>query len=135
LRLDPAAGVPDMGRSSGIAGYAVIAGQLYIHTMGRERTELVMRPNPSGNTLHLASAGGSLEILEMTARRATVRVRDWHPVTVVFAGLPARSACLVRTDSTNQQLQADAKGRLELVLPAGAIASLQPQPPIHAALR
>ena len=42
LRLPASAGVPDMTQCLGVSGFNVHQGQLYIHTMGNARTELVL---------------------------------------------------------------------------------------------
>jgi len=50
LRLPLSAGVPDLENSFGISGYAARGGCLYVHTLGRRRTELVMKPESKAGT-------------------------------------------------------------------------------------
>ncbi|MDZ4287657.1 MAG: hypothetical protein U0984_06855 [Prosthecobacter sp.] len=135
LRLPAAAGVPDMTLSTGISGYSVQGGQVYVHTLGRRRTELVMQAQPKPGHLRFTAGSGRLEFMEAGSRRVVFQVADWRPVKVTFAGLQPGATCVLRANGGLEHVTADAKGALEFTVPSQAVVQLQQIPSNHAALR
>lgn len=136
LRMPATAGVPDMARCQGVSGYNVHAGQLYIHTMGRQRTELVLTHNTPAQHLHLAECSTQVEFLELASRRTTFQVCDLRPVEIVFSGFEPRGQCAYLENGRPYTAHADAQGVVRLDLTCRATVSLQSLPPAtHAAMR
>lgn len=136
LRLPATAGVPDMARCQGVSGYHVRAGQLYIHTMGRQRTDLVLTHNAPSQHLHLSECSTEVEFLELNSRRATFQVCDLRPVEIVLAGFEPRGQCAYLENGRPYTAHADAQGIVRLDLTCRATVSLQSLPPAaNAAMR
>lgn len=135
LRLPVSAGVPDLKRSSGISGYTVRGDQLYVHTLGRRRTELVMEGQPSRSQLHLVQASSKVEFMEAGERRALLEVSDWRPVALTFAGLQPGSLCMMNANGDAEYLSADSAGRIQFTVPSRSMVQLKLMPATHAAMR
>ncbi len=135
LRLPASAGLPDLNRSIGIAGYVVRGADLYIHTLGRRRTELVLSPEGSPAHLRLASSSGALRYLEAGHQRALLQVADLRPVELAFAGIQPGAVCQIYTTDQPQFLMADSQGRVEVTVPAQTTVRLQVLPSQQAAMR
>lgn len=136
LRLPASAGLPDLARCSGVTGYARHGAELYIHTLGRERTVLQMRPATAGEErLHLARSSGAVRWLEAGRRRALLQVSHSRPVEMVFAGLEPGGFCQLQTEAGAEYLVADTQGRVAFTVPPRATLQLQIVPSRHAALR
>jgi hypothetical protein len=135
LRLPATAGLPDLKRSHGIGGYTVRGDQLYIHTLGRNRTELVMKAQPTLSHLHLIKASAKVEFMEAGERRALLEVADWRPVAMTFAGLQPGGLCMMSSNGSTEYLSADNAGRIEFTAPGRALIQLQVMPSNHAAMR
>jgi hypothetical protein len=136
LRLPASAGVPDLKRSHGISGYTVRGSQLYVHTLGRRRTELVMQSSqPTLSHLHLIKSSAKVEFMEAGERRALLEVFDWRPVAMTFAGLQPGSLCMVNANGGAEYVFADNAGRIEFTVPSCSLVQLKMMPSNHAAMR
>ncbi|MDZ4401566.1 hypothetical protein [Prosthecobacter sp.] len=136
LRLPVAAGVPDMAQCQGVSGYTTHQGQIYIHTMGAARTELVLTKNRPSQHVHLAESSAPVEFMELSSRRATFQVRDLRPVEVVLGGFEPRGMCAYLENGRPYTATADGNGTVRLELACRATVSLQSLPPAtQAAMR
>jgi len=135
LRLPASVGVPDMERSSGLSGYAVHGGQLYIHTLGKHRTELILRPTAAPGHLRLAASSARVEYLEAGSRRALLQVSDSRPVDMTFAGLAPGTVCQMLANGRPEYLMADPAGHIAFTVPSQAVIQLQIVPAKNAAMR
>lgn len=135
LRLPANAGLPDLDRSIGIAGYTVRGQDLYIHTLGRRRTELVLSAEGSPSHLRLASSSGGVRYLEAGHHQALLQVADLRPVQLAFEGIRPDAVCQISTTEQPQFIMADARGRLEVTVPAQTTVRLQVLPVQHSAMR
>jgi polysaccharide biosynthesis protein PelA len=124
LRLPASAGVPDLARCTGVAGYVQQGDQLYIHTLGLRRTELVMRKEPERDHLRLTSASASIRYLESGINRALLQVSHSRPVEFVFAGIAPGSICQMIANGKPDYLMADTAGRIEFIVPSQATVKL-----------
>lgn len=136
VRLAATAGVPDMTKCSGVSGYTVHEGQLYVHTMGNPRTELVLTSAKPAQHLHLAESSAPVEFMELSSRRATFHVRDLRPVQMVFGGFEPRGQCAYLENGRPYTATADASGVVRLDIVCRATVSMQSLPPAtQAAMR
>lgn len=136
LRLPATAGVPDMTRCLGVAGFNVHQGQLYIHTMGGVRAELVLTKEKPAQHVHLAESSAPVEFMELSSRRATFHVRDLRPVEMVFGGFEPRGQCAYLENGRPYTATADANGLVRLDIVCRATVTLQSLPPAtQAAMR
>lgn len=136
LRLPATAGLPDLARCQGVSGYNVHEGQLYIHTMGQARTELVLTRSKPSQHIHLAECSTSVEFMELTSRRATFQVRDLRPVEIVLGGFEPRGQCAYMENGRPYTANADANGIVRFEIACRSTVSLQSLPPAtHAAMR
>ncbi|MBL9134184.1 MAG: hypothetical protein JNG86_23420 [Verrucomicrobiaceae bacterium] len=133
LRLPVEAGVPDLARCRGISGYKVHDGQLYIHTLGRPRCEIVLVDDSTPATaLHLVESSAHIEFLELASRRATFTVHDWRPVELVLGGFEPRGQCAYNENGRPYTANADEHGIVRLDLSRSATVTLQSLPPAAA---
>lgn len=136
LRLPVTAGLPDMARCQGVSGYNVHQGQLYIHTMGRARTELVLTKDRPAQHIHLAECSTAVSFFELTPGRATFQVRDLRPVEIVLGGFEPRGQCAYLENGRPYTAHADSQGFVRLEVACRSTVSLQSLPPAaHAAMR
>ncbi len=136
LRLPISAGVPDMAKCEGVSGYTTHSGQLYIHTLGRERTEIVLTSSQQPSRLHLVESSAQVEFMEITSRRAIFQVRSLRPVEMVFGGFEPHGQCSYLENGRPYTATANAEGRVHLDIACSATVSLQMQPPaLRAAMR
>ena len=133
LRLPASCGVPDLGRSRGISGYAVQDDQIYIHTLGRPRCEIVLTQEKSETPdLHLVECSAHIEFYEMASRRAIFKVHDWRPVEVVLGGFEPHGLCAYNENGRPYSATADARGIVRLDLSHQATVTLQSLAPAAA---
>ena len=135
LRLPASAGLPNLSRCVGIAGYTLRGEELYVHTLGRRRTELVLSAGGSPDYLRLASSSGEVRYLEAGHQRALLQVSDLRPVELAFEGIQPGSICQISTTEQPQFITADAHGRVEVTVPAQTTLRLQVLPLQQAAMR
>ncbi|MCX6837555.1 MAG: hypothetical protein NTX35_07055 [Verrucomicrobia bacterium] len=136
LRLPASVGVPDMTRCLGVSGFNTHAGQLYIHTLGGARTELVLTRGKAARHIHLVESSAPVEFMDLSSRRATFHVRDLRPVEVVFGGFEPRGQCAYLENGRPYTVNADASGIVRLELVCRATVSIQSLPPsVEAAMR
>lgn len=135
LRVPVQAGLPHLDRSIGIAGYSVHGEDLYIHTLGRRRTELVMTAEGSPTHLRLVGSSGQVRFLEAGHQRALLQVADLRPVELTFAGIAPGAMCQVFTTEQPQFILADAQGQVAVTVPAQTTIRLQVLPNQQAAMR
>lgn len=135
LRLPAGAGVPDLARCTGVSGYVQQGDQLYIHTLGLRRTELVLRTDPVREHLRLASASASVRYLEAGSSRALLQVSDSRPVEMTFAGITPGSICQMVANGKPDYLMADTAGRIEFIVPSQATVQLNVLPTHKSAMR
>jgi hypothetical protein len=122
-----------MARCEGISGYTVSNGQLYIHTMGEQRSEIVLTEKaPAVPHLHLEECSGKIEFLELASRRATFQVYDWRQVEVVIGGFEPHGLCAYTENGRPYSANADAKGIVRLEISRQATVQLQSLPPAPA---
>lgn len=127
LRFDASAGVPDIGRSTGIAGWRREGSALYVHTLGAPRVELVMtglERAPAAVRPWLVESSADLRFHQINRQRAVMDVHGWREAAVVFAGLPPHGHCRVSSRGKLRDEHADAAGRLSLKLPPRTTVSL-----------
>ena len=136
LRLPTTAGVPDMARCQGVSGYNLAQGQLYIHTMGYARIELVLTRDKPAQHLRLAECSTAVEFMELSSRSATFQVRDLRPVEIVLGGFEPRGQCAFLENGRPYTANADANGIVHLEVACRATVSIQSLPPAtHAVMR
>lgn len=135
LRMPASAGVPDLARSSGVTGYMQHGSELYIHTLGRERTVLQMREAATPEQLHLSHSNAAVRWLEAGSRRALMQVNHSRKVEMVFAGLEPGGFCELQTDTHSEYLVADTLGRVAFTVSPRTTVQLKIVPARHAALR
>ncbi|WP_133797179.1 hypothetical protein [Prosthecobacter fusiformis] len=135
LRLPASAGIPDLDRSIGIAGYTRRGEDLYIHTLGRRRTELLLTPEGSPAHLRLAGSSGHVRYLEAGHHRALLQVADLRPVELAFAGIQPGAMCQIFTSDQPQYILADAQGQVEVTVPAQTTIRLEVLNSQQAAMR
>jgi hypothetical protein len=136
LRLPATAGLPDLARCQGVSGYNVDQGQLYIHTMGCARTELVLTKNKPAQHIHLVECSTAVSFFELTTGRATFQVRDLRPVEIVLGGFEPSGQCAYLENGRPYTANADAQGIVHLEVACRSTVSLQSLPPAaHAAMR
>lgn len=137
LRVPASAGVPDLARSRGIAGWKTEGDVTYIHTTGRPCTELALT-EPAVITpprLRLVESGADLHFFEMNATRAVFEAGGWSATDVVFAGIPPGAMVDVKTNKQPGRIQADASGTLKLSLTPHSTVALSIPPLSYAAAR
>lgn len=136
FRLPRSSGVPDMARCEGVSGYTTHQGQLYIHTLGRERTEIVLTSAEQTNRLHLVESSAQVEFMEITSRRATFQVHNLRPVEMIFGGFEPHGQCTYLENGRPYTATAGADGRVRLDIACSATVSLKMLPPtLRAAMR
>ncbi len=136
LRLPASAGVPDMRQCLGVSGFNVHQGQLYIHTMGNARTELILTQAGQTDHIRLVESSAPVQFMELASRRATFHVRDLRPIEIVMAGFEPRGQCAYLENGRPYTANADAEGvvRLEVVCRA-TVSLLSLSPATQAAMR
>jgi hypothetical protein len=135
VRLPASAGVPDLALCRGVAGFIRHGGQIYIHTLGLRRTELVMRAEPQRDYLRLASATADVRYLEAAGSRASFQVLHTRPVELCFDGMMPGTICQMLTNGMPDYLMADTQGRIEFSVPSQATIQLRILPSNTAAMR
>lgn len=136
LRLPASAGVPDMTQCLGVSGFNVHQGQLYIHTMGNARTELVLTQVKQTGHIRLVESSAPVQFMELSSRRATFHVRDLRPIELVLAGFEPRGQCAYLENGRPYTADADAEGVVRLEVVCRATVSLLSLPPAtQAAMR
>lgn len=135
LRLPAAAGVPDLARCTGVSGFTRQGDQLYIHTLGLRRTELVMRREAERDYLRLASSSGSVKYLEAGSSRALLKVHHTRPVEMTFEGILPGTICQLVANGTPDYIMADTAGRIEFTVPGQSTVQLRLLPDQKAAMR
>lgn len=136
LRIAASAGVPDLERSRGIAGYKTEGDITYIHTTGRVQTELVLVDERAASAhLRLVESNADVTFHDFSTSKATFTVGGWNTVTVVFTGFTPGAMIEVKKNKEQGRLQADANGTLTLSLPPRSTISLNAIPTSYAAAR
>lgn len=135
LRLPAAAGVPDLTACTGISGFTRQGDQLYIHTLGLRRTELVMRRDSERDYLRLAKSTGGVRYLEAGSSRALFQVSHTRPVEMSFEGIMPGKICQLIANGAPEYLMADTDGRIEFTVPSQATIQLRVLPEHKAAMR
>lgn len=135
FRLPRSLGLPDLERSAGLAGYTVRGSGVYIHTLGRRRTEIVLSEEGSPRHLRLAASSGEVRYLEAGHYRALLEVADLRPVELDFEGLPPGAICQVFTSEQPQLVLADGNGRVSFTVPARTTVQFQVMPATESAMR
>lgn len=135
LRLPATAGVPDLAACTGVAGFTRQGDQIYIHTLGLRRTELVMRPEAERDYLRLASSTGGVSYLEAGSSRALLQVSHTRPVEMTFEGIMPGSICQMITNGAPDYIMADTQGRIEFTVPGQSTVQLRVLPNKESAMR
>jgi hypothetical protein len=135
LRLPATAGVPDLALCTGVAGYVQQGDQIYIHTLGLRRTELVMRDRPMMDHLRLTSSSSSVRYLEAASSRALLQVSHSRPVELSFDGILPGSIIQMIANGKPDYLMADTRGSIDFVVPGQATVQLRILPAHQSAMR
>ncbi|MES2599023.1 MAG: hypothetical protein V4662_27090 [Verrucomicrobiota bacterium] len=135
LRLPAAAGVPDLAACTGVSGFIRQGDQIYIHTLGLRRTELVMRRDAERDYLRLANSTGGVSYLEAGSSRALLQVSHTRPVEMTFEGIMPGSICQMIANGAQDYLMADTEGRIEFTVPSRATIQLRVLPNKESAMR
>ncbi len=135
LRLPASAGVPDLSRCTGVSGYVQQGDQIYIHTLGQRRTEVVMRENPIMDHLRLTSSSSSIRYLEAASSRALLQVFHSRPVELSFDGILPGSIIQMIANGKPDYLMADTRGNIDFIVPGQATVQLRILPTHQSAMR
>lgn len=135
LRLPASAGVPDLTACTGVSGFTRQGDQLYIHTLGLRRTELVMRREAERDYLRLTNSSGGVRYLEAGSSRALFQVSHTRPVEMSFEGIMPGKICQMIANGAPEYLMADTEGRIEFTVPSQATIQLRVLPEHKAAMR
>ncbi len=127
--------MPDLHSCTGVAGYLVRGDQLYVHTLGLRRTELVLKPLATPGHLRLADASATVHYMESGTTRALLQVAHCRPVEMTFAGMTPGTICQMIANGQPEYLMADTAGRIEFTVPGEATVQLKLLPAYHAAMR
>jgi hypothetical protein len=125
LRLPVTAGVPDLARCTGVSGFVRQGDQIYIHTLGLRRTDLVMRTEPEADYLRLATSSASVRYLEAGSRRALLQVAHTRPVEFAFEGMRPGTMCQMLANGLPEYHMADTEGRIEFIVPGQSTVQLR----------
>ncbi len=121
FRLPKSALLPDLATSSGIVGYRIERDWIYVHTVGAPVCDLVLSKHPSSR-LFLESSTAETEFEVFEADRVRLKVQDFREARLVFAGMTPGLKMVYRIGSKEtQEIRADREGRLEILIPAGAV--------------
>jgi hypothetical protein len=121
----PAGGLtPDLHASRGVLGYRTVGDQMYMHTDGAKRVDLVLAEAPRPH-LHLVASTGRIEFLRLEARQAKFSVRDFRPCQVILGGLAAGAQVAAVANGEPARWAADAQGQVKLQFPAEATVELE----------
>ena len=137
FRLPASAGKPDLAQCKGVSGWTEYAGQLYLHTQGLPRTEIVLAPDGTTPSPHvyLAESSATVHWHGFASQKLELEAKDLRPIEMVFAGIRPGGGCEVTVNSQTTQKTADARGILTLALPAKARVILDTSRSAHAAAR
>jgi len=135
LRLPASTGVPDLTACTGIAGFTRHGDQLYIHTLGLRRTELVMRREAERDYLRLTNSTGGVRYLEAGSSRALFQISHTRPVEMSFEGIMPGKICQMIANGAPEYLMANTEGRIEFTVPSQATIQLRVLPEHKAAMR
>ena len=135
LRLPASAGVPDLSLCTGVSGYMQQGDQIYIHTLGQRRTELVMREKPAIDHLRLTSSSSSIRYLEAASSRALLQVSNSRPVELSFDGILPGSIIQMIANGKPDYLMADTRGSIDFIVPGQATVQLRILPAHQSAMR
>jgi hypothetical protein len=104
-------------------------GQLYLHTAGLPRTEIVLQETAAQPPhLHLVESSGRVQFIDLAARRAAFQVRDWRPVEIVLGGFEPFGECVYQENARTYAMMADAEGRVRLELARQAAIIIESRP-------
>ncbi|MCP5560657.1 MAG: endo alpha-1,4 polygalactosaminidase [Verrucomicrobiaceae bacterium] len=136
LRLPQRMGVPDLDRCRGVVGWSTHNGMLYVQTMGRPLTELVLKDEAAlGRQLHLVSASRPLHIHSRSPLGISVSTPQAGSVEVVVGGLEPGAMCTARGSGAPLHHLADAEGQARLTLPPRSVITLRATQLPYAAMR
>ena len=136
LRLPQRMGVPDLDRCRGVVGWSTQNGMLYVQTMGRAVTELVLKDEAElGRQLHLVSASRPLHIYSRSSLMIVVSTPEAGSVEVVVGGLEPGAMCSARGPGAPLHHLADAEGQARLTLPPRSVITLRATQLPYAAMR
>jgi hypothetical protein len=109
--------------------------QIYIHTLGQRRTELVMREKPAMDHLRLTSSSSSIRYLEAASSRALLQVSNSRPVELSFDGILPGSIIQMIANGKPDYLMADTRGSIDFIVPGQATVQLRILPAHQSAMR
>ncbi len=135
IRFPTTAGVPDLAACRGVAGWKVEQGQIYIHTTGKDCTELVMTTADPKPQLHLVESSGQIEFAELGSQRALFEVADLRPVELAFGGLPRGGICAVTANGEQEFYTVDGQGSVRFTVPSRAAVQIQMLPDQYVSAR
>jgi hypothetical protein len=116
LRFDHERRAPDLGASSGVAGYNYGNGSLYVHLSTPDaRVVLAARPIP---TIRLESASAPVLVWKREARGLTGTFDGSAPVSLTLAGFTPGQSISLKGDFRGPA-KADRTGRVALTAPPG----------------
>ena len=124
-RMPASLGAVDMLRSEGVTGYKVEGDQMYVHTSGQSRSEIVLADAPVAHP-RLTSSTSEIAFQKLAADAVAFKLDGFREGEVVLAGLGAGSKWQVSHESSMEQRAADASGNLSLKLPPESIRKHHP---------
>jgi polysaccharide biosynthesis protein PelA len=135
LRLPASAGVPNLALCTGVSGYVQQGDQIYIHTLGLRRTELIMSEKPILDHLRLTSSSSSVRYLESASSRALLQVSHSRPVEMSFDGIAPGSIIQMIANGKPDYLMADTRGSIDFIVPGQATVQLRILPAHESVMR
>jgi hypothetical protein len=137
FRVPASAGRPDLSRCRGVTGWTEHEGQIYIHTQGLRRTEIVLAAEAAAHNPrpYLAESSATVRWREFAPRRLELEAEDLRPMEMIFGGIPSGARCDVTVNSRTSVKTSDSRGFLTLALPAKAHVILDTSRSSHAAAR
>lgn len=117
---------PDMTRSAGLTGWRRVGDRLYLHTAGRNQTDITLSAEPPRH-LFLEFSTGEIRFHELGPERARFQIKDFRPVRVALGGAAPNAPVNLTINGRTHAFQADAQGRLRMELPAEASVAITPR--------
>lgn len=127
FRLPASAGVPDLARCKGIAGYKEDLGVIYLHTTGQPVVDLVMASpdDELASWPSLVEASADVTIERHTRSDLAFSVAGWDRVVVELGGLPPGIQCPMTLAGKTTSLTTSKSGHARMTLPPGSSVSVQ----------
>ncbi|MNX32286.1 hypothetical protein D3C86_624920 [compost metagenome] len=122
LRFDNESRMPDLARSTGVAGFTHANGALYVHLTASDAVVALTTSRP--DRPYLKEAAAPLDAWQMEGNRLVARFDAAAPMEVVLAGFTPGQAVRIAGDLTGKPV-ADARGELRLSAAASGLHRLE----------